>query len=76
MMTIKQIQTVNFRTQKNRTGLKRENMQSQPKKPTKTSNEKVNIQPLDTASQSKTVKQSPVSDSSLREMLKKYDETM
>ena len=46
---------------------------AQPKKPTKTSNEEVNIQPLDPASQ---VKQSPVSDSSLREMLKKYDESM
>ena len=49
---------------------------AQPKKPTKISNEKVNIQPLDPASQSKTVKQSPVSDSSLREILQKYDETM
>ena len=49
---------------------------AQPKKPTNAQNETVNIQPLDPASQSKTVKQSPVSDSSLREMLKKYDETM
>ena len=37
---------------------------------------KVNIQPLDPASQSKIVGQSPVSDSSLRELPKKYDKTM